>query len=181
MVLFLFMQSVHHESMSIIIYLFNVAFISVLFDLSFPSLVCFVFILNLHRNELGVAETAQKVGRPSCIPEPNVEPTVAEEKFFESAKQFFYRCEQESKSTGSRRQSAYAELIKCLHLFAAGILSKDDLIRLVKDLLLQNKNSRNGGSSSGTNGNSHLASMAKDLVLKFESVSSLPLLEYSLN
>lgn len=123
------------------------------------------------RNELSVAETAQKFGRPVSIPEAIEEPTVTETAFFERVKKFLVRVEQEtSKPGGTRRHTPHAELLKCLHLFAAGILNKEDLLRVSKDILLLGKISKSSTSASGSQNNAHLVSIGQELFNEFESV-----------
>lgn len=124
------------------------------------------------RNELGVAETALKVGRPVSIPEPDVEPTVAEEAFFERVKNYLSRKELASdKPAGSRRHTPYVELLKYLHLFAVGILSKEELVVLTRGLLLQGHAPKSGANAGGSATNSHLVAIAQELMAEFESVS----------
>jgi hypothetical protein len=73
------------------------------------------------------------------------------------------------KTPGSRRHTPHAEFLKCLHLFAIGILSREDLLQLLRGLFLYGhapKTSPNGGISVPA-----VTKAAYELIEDFEEVN----------
>lgn len=123
------------------------------------------------KNEMTPAAAALKVGRPTSIPEQPIFPHSAESAFFQRAKVHLSRKELASdKPAGSRRHTPYAEFLKCLHLYGAGILNKDELVLLLKGLFLQGHAPKTGVNATGGNHNAAVANDANELMLQFEEI-----------
>ena len=93
-------------------------------------------------NELTPAQASQVYGRPKTIPPILIEPNTLEQDFFEKVKAHFNRKDifpdTPAKGTATApRKNCYAEFIKCIHLFGMGVINKDELVQLVRGLLLQ--------------------------------------------
>ena len=100
------------------------------------------------------------------------QPTTAESAFFERAKRHLSRRElAPDKPTGRLRHTPYTEFLKCLHLFGAGILNKDELVLLLKGLFVQGHAPKSGANAGGGASNSNIAHDAHELMKEFEEVS----------
>jgi paired amphipathic helix protein Sin3a len=123
------------------------------------------------RNELTVAQAAIKNGRPQMIPELPVQPSTAEAAFFERAKLHLHRKElMPDKPPNSRRHNPYTEFLKCLHLFGAGILNKEELVLLLRGLFMQGHAPKSGSNAGGGASNPAVANDAQELMREFEEV-----------
>lgn len=104
------------------------------------------------------------------IPLQPVQPTTKESAFFEKARHHLNRKElAPDKPPGSRRHTPHAEFLKCLHLFAIGILCREDLLLLLRGLFCYGhapKAGSNGGSSHPA-----ISKTANELIKEFEEVS----------
>eukprot|EP00594_Rhizosolenia_setigera_P008265 CAMPEP_0178955992 /NCGR_PEP_ID=MMETSP0789-20121207/9949_1 /TAXON_ID=3005 /ORGANISM="Rhizosolenia setigera, Strain CCMP 1694" /LENGTH=1418 /DNA_ID=CAMNT_0020637757 /DNA_START=123 /DNA_END=4379 /DNA_ORIENTATION=- len=108
------------------------------------------------RNVKSISQLAKEKGRPVSIPMPNqlysskttVEATVSEQSFFERVKHYLGRKELVSeKYSSTRKHTPYAEFLKYLHLFSIGIINKDELLALVRDLLLYGHAPKTGANA----------------------------------
>ena len=123
------------------------------------------------RKELSPAAAAAKNGRPQTIPELPVQPTTAEAAFFERAKLHLKRKElAPDKPPGSRRHTPYTEFLKCLHLFGANILNKEELALLLRGLFMQGHAPKSGVNAGGGACNPAVAVDAQELLREFEEV-----------
>ena len=123
------------------------------------------------KNELTPAQAAAKYGRPRSIPEAIIQPTTKEASFFERAKNHLMQKElAPDKAPGTRRHTPHAEFLKCLHLYGAGILSKDELILLLRSLFMQGHAPKSGANASGGITYHHIADAANKLIKEFEQV-----------
>jgi paired amphipathic helix protein Sin3a len=123
------------------------------------------------KNEMTVAEAAMKKGRPLMIPALPVQPTTAESAFFERAKLHLNRRElAPDKPPGSKRHTPYTEFLKCLHLFGAGVLNKEELLLLLRGLFMQGHAPKSGANAGGGASNPAVASDAHELLREFEEV-----------
>ena len=119
------------------------------------------------RNELTPAQAAQFLGRPMTIPPAPLQPMTSESLFFEHVKQHFNRLDLfPDKPIVNRKQTPYTEFVKCLHLFGAGIVNKDELIQLLRGLFIQGSTPKN--TTNATNVGATHAAMA--LLSEFEKV-----------
>lgn len=135
------------------------------------GLVSFAPVRPPRRNELSPAQAALKYGRPRMIPEPPVQPTTAEATFFERAKHHLNRKElAPDKPPGSRRHTPHTEFLKCLHLFGAGILNKEELLLLLRGLFIQGHAPKSGVNAGGGASNPAVANEAQDLLREFEEI-----------
>ncbi|GKY97387.1 hypothetical protein MPSEU_000697200 [Mayamaea pseudoterrestris] len=101
------------------------------------GIVSFAPIKPPRKNELAPAQAVMKKGRPATIPEQPYVPNTLELAFFQRAKAHFQRRElQPEKPSSNKRHTPFTEFLKCLHLFGAGILSKEELLPLLKSLLM---------------------------------------------
>jgi paired amphipathic helix protein Sin3a len=118
-----------------------------------------------------VAQAVAKGTRPSVLPRLPPQPTTAETAFFEKAKRHLLRRELAAERThGPRRNTPYAEFLKCLHMFGAGILSKDELILLLRGLFMQGHAPKSGLTASGAAIHADVASDAHDLLRELEEI-----------
>ena len=109
----------------------------------------FSFLQNNNSNELTPAQAAQLLGRPTTIPPAPLQPMTSESIFFEHVKSHFLRRDLfPDKTIVNRKQTPYMEFIKCLHLFGAGILNKDELIQLLKGLFIQGSTPKNATNAT---------------------------------
>ena len=121
------------------------------------------------KNDLTPAMAAQKHGRPTQVPECTKMPNTTEEAFFQHVKDHLSRKELASdKPAGTRRHTPYAEFLKCLHLFGAGILNKEELGSLLKGLFLQGHAPKTGVHAGGANPS--IANAANDLMKELDEV-----------
>ncbi|KAL7565064.1 hypothetical protein ACA910_005076 [Epithemia clementina (nom. ined.)] len=113
----------------------------------------------------GVHTTA-KLPRPKTIPDMPLAPKAAETAFFYRVEHHLSRKELlPEKPVGSKRHTPYIEFIKCLHLFGAGILNKEELVLLLRGLLTQG----HAPKASAAN-NPQIATDAADLLREFEQI-----------
>ena len=75
------------------------------------------------------------------------------------------------KPPGSRRHTPHAEFLKCLHLFACGVLNKEELLLLIKGLFMQGHAPKSGCNAGGGNANPVLRASAEELMMEFMDVS----------
>lgn len=123
------------------------------------------------KHELSPAQAAAKYGRPRTIPETIVQPTTKEASFFERAKEHLMRKELASdKSPGTRRHTPQSEFLKCLHLYGGGILSKDELLLLLRSLFMQGHAPKSGANASGGTNKPQIAAAANKLMKEFEKL-----------
>ncbi len=100
-------------------------------------------------NEPTPAQAAQLLGRPTTIPPAPLQPMTSESMFFERVKAHFLRRDLfPDKPIVNRKQTPYMEFIKCLHLFGAGILNKDELIQLLRGLFIQGSTPKNATNAT---------------------------------
>ena len=112
-----------------------------------------------------------KHGRPRTVPELPIAPTTTEEAFFQHAKEHLNRKELASdKPSGSRRHTPHSEFLKCLHLFGAGVLTKEELTSLLRGLFLQGHAPKTGVNAGGGYHNPVVANSAAELMREFEEV-----------
>ncbi len=98
-------------------------------------------------------------------------PTTKEASFFERAKEHLNRRELgPDKAPGSRRHTPHTEFLKCLHLYGAGILSKDELLLLLRTLFMQGHAPKSGANANGGINNQRIAIAANQLLKEFEEV-----------
>lgn len=118
-----------------------------------------------------VAQRAAKKGRPVMIPDLPTQPSCAESAFFERAKLHLNRKElAPDKPPGSKRHTPYTEFLKCLHLFAAGVLNKEELVLMLRGLFMQGHAPKTGANAGGGASNPAVASDAVELLREFEEV-----------
>ena len=123
------------------------------------------------KNELTPAMAALKHGRPTHIPECGKLPNTTEEAFFQHVKDHLNRRELASdKPAGTRRHTPHAEFLKCLHLFGAGVLNKEELGLLLKGLFLQGHAPKSGVHAGGAGQNPLIANAANELMNEFDKV-----------
>lgn len=99
------------------------------------------------KNEPTPAMLALKNGRPTSIPTLPVKPDSREELFFARAKAHLNRRELLSEKPSVKRHNPYNEFLKCLHLFGAGVLSKDELTMFMRSLFTQGHAPKTGSAS----------------------------------
>jgi len=135
------------------------------------GIVSFAPVRPPRKSELSPAQAAAKYGRPTAIPELPMAPNTSETEFFKRAKDHLLRKELSAdKPTGPKRNTPYAEFLKCLHLFGAGIINKDELMLLLKGLFMQGHAPKSGANAGGGNFNAQVAQDANDLLRDFEEV-----------
>lgn len=123
------------------------------------------------RNEPTPSQAAAKFGRPCVIPEIPIEPTTTESAFFERARAHLNRRElAPDKPPGTRRHTPHAEFLKCLHLFGSGILTKDELLLLLRGLFMQGHAPKSGANAGGGASNPLVATAATELLREFEEL-----------
>lgn len=118
------------------------------------------------------AQSAAKNGRPTMLPPLPRQPSTSETVFFEKAKRHLNRKElMPDKPSATRvRHTPYMEFLKCLHLFGAGVLNKDELILLLRGLFMQGHAPKSGVNMGGGAGNPAIANDAQELLKEFEEV-----------
>ena len=125
---------------------------------------------NLVSNELNPAQAAQLLGRPTSIPSTPLQPMTSESIFFEHVKTHFARRDLfPDNRLLNRKQTPYTEFIKCLHLFGAGILNKDELILLLRGLFIQGNTPKSGANATNAT-NIHATHAAMTLLSEFEKI-----------
>ena len=125
------------------------------------------------RNDLNATQYVAKYGRPRMVPELPVQATTTEAAFFQRARAHLTRKELlPDKSPLSRRHTPHTEFLKCLHLFGAGILSRDELLLLLKGLFMQGHAPKSGVNAGGGAANADVAANANQLVKELEQVSA---------
>jgi len=77
------------------------------------------------------------------------------------------------KPAGSRRHTPHAEFLKCLHMFGAGILNREELVSFLKTLFEQGHAPKAGNNAAGSKSNTRISKAAAELLAEFESVSRL--------
>lgn len=118
------------------------------------------------KNQPNAISLAAKLGRPTTIPRKPVVMNTPEALFFERAKAHLNRKELVwEKPTGAKRHSPYMEFIKCLHLFGAGVLSKDELFQLLRGLFTQGHAPKGAAVN-----NTIIAQDAANLLRDFEEI-----------
>jgi len=123
------------------------------------------------RNDLNAAQLVAKYGRPRMVPELPVQATTTEAAFFQRARAHLTRKELlPDKSPLSRRHTPHTEFLKCLHLFGAGILNRDELVLLLKGLFMQGHAPKSGANAGGGAANADVAAAANQLVKELEQV-----------
>ena len=133
--------------------------------------VSFAPIQAPRRSEPSASQASIKNGRPQTIPELANQPTTAESAFFERAKLHLNRKElAPDKPPGSRRHTPYTEFLKCLHLFGAGILNKEELVLLLRGLFMQGHAPKSGVNAGGGASNPAVANDAQELLREFEEI-----------
>jgi histone deacetylase complex regulatory component SIN3 len=136
------------------------------------GVVSFLPVRPPRKKALTVAQAAAKNGRPSMLPTLPRQPSTAETAFFERAKRHLNRKElAPDKPTGQRRHTPYIEFLKCLHLFGAGVLNKDELVLLLRGLFMQGHAPKSGVNAGGGASNPTIANDAQELLREFEEVS----------
>ena len=123
------------------------------------------------RHELNATQAAQLLGRPTNIPPSPLQPSTSEVAFFEHVKAHFLRRDLfPDKPIVNRKQTPYMEFIKCLHLFGAGILNKDQLIQLLRGLFIQGNTPKSGANAPNTQGNLAATHASMGLLSELEKV-----------
>lgn len=125
---------------------------------------------SIHSNELNSAQAATLIGRPTTVPPTPIQPMTSESAFFDHVKQHFFRRDLfPDKPIVNRKQTPYMEFIKCLHLFGAGILNKDELIQLLRGLFIQGNTPKSGANATNAT-NLHATHAAMALLSELEKV-----------
>lgn len=136
------------------------------------GIVSFAPVPPPRRDELTPSQAAAKKGRPTSIPELPKQPITSESAFFDRAKEHLKRRElAPDKPAGSRRHTPHAEFLKCLHLFGAGIVTKEELVVLFRGLFMQGHAPKSGANAGGGVAHSKVATDAQTLIKEFEQVS----------
>lgn len=118
------------------------------------------------KNEPNAIALAAKMGRPAQIPPKPVVMKTQEALFFERAKAHLNRKELVwEKPTGAKRHTPHMEFVKCLHLFGAGVLNKEELFLLMKGLFTQGHAPKGAALN-----NSIIAQDAANLLRDFEDI-----------
>jgi histone deacetylase complex regulatory component SIN3 len=111
------------------------------------------------------------MGRPTAIPQAPIQPLTSESCFFDRVKAHFLRRDLfPDKPIVNRRQTPYQEFVKCLHLFGAGILNKDELIQLLRGLFIQGNTPKSGANAQSNTGNTAATHAAMGLLAEFEKI-----------
>lgn len=135
------------------------------------GIVSFTPVRPPRKNQLTPAQAAAKRGRPRSIPELPIEPNTAEAIFFRRAKDHLLRKELAAdKPLGFKRHTPYVEFLKCLHLYGAGILRKDELFLMLKGLFMQGHAPKSGVNVGGANAVPAIASTASELLRELEEL-----------
>ena len=123
------------------------------------------------RHELSTSQAAQLLGRPMSIPPTPMQPMASETAFFEHVKAHFLRRDLfPDKPIVNRKQTPYMEFIKCLHLYGAGIMNKDELIQLLRGLFIQGNTPKSGANAPTTSGSQAATQASMSLLSELEKV-----------
>jgi len=123
------------------------------------------------KSALSIKQAAMKKGRPSMLPTLPIQPTTAEAVFFQKAKRHLNRRElAPDKPSPTRRHTPYTEFLKCLHLFGACVLNKDELLLLLRGLFVQGHAPKSGANAGGGAQNPDVAAEAFVLLKEFERI-----------
>lgn len=123
------------------------------------------------RGELNPSQAVAKLGRPTNMPLIPKHANTSEGAFFLRAKKHLNRKElAPDKPAGSRRHTPYTEFLKCLHLFAAGVVNKEELVLLMKGLFMHGHAPKTGANAGGGVSNPTVAGDAHTLVREFEDL-----------
>jgi hypothetical protein len=130
-------------------------------------------VIVYNRNELNTVQAAQVFGRPKVVPAEPLQPMTTEIAFFKHVKAHFDRKDlfpDMYNPTIKRRHTPYEEFIKCIHLFGAGIVNKDELIQLLRGLFIQGNAPKSGANASNITGNSMIIQASNTLLSELEKV-----------
>lgn len=125
------------------------------------------------KTELPPAQAATKYGRPTAIPPLPMAPNTAEATFFERAKEHLERKELAADKPFAatvKRHTPWTEFLKCLHLFGAGILNKDELLMMLKGLFMHGHAPKTGANAGGGSYSPSIAQHASELLRDFEDL-----------
>ncbi|KAG7369838.1 paired amphipathic helix repeat-containing protein [Nitzschia inconspicua] len=123
------------------------------------------------KNALNALQAAQKAGRPSMLPPLPPQPSTAESAFFERARRHLSRRElSPDKPSGRVKHTPYAEFLKSLHLYACGILNKEELVMMLRGLFVQGHAPKSGINAGGGASNPSIMNDAHELMKEFEEV-----------
>lgn len=104
--------------------------------------------------------------RPRSIPSPPKAPDAAETALFFRVEHHLKRKElMPEKPVGPKRHTPYREFLKCLHLFGAGVLNKEELLLLLRGLFTTGHAPKSGNAT-----NQQVALDATELLREFEQI-----------
>ena len=83
---------------------------------------------------MSAAQAAATYGRPKAIPVPPTQPTVSEAAFFDEAKSHLSQKSLQSTTKSPPTHTPYHEFLKLLHIHAAEVITRDDLVVMVRKL-----------------------------------------------
>lgn len=117
------------------------------------------------------SQRAAQFGRPKSIPSRSYELKAWEDLFFERVKEHLGRPEFEPVKSQNwlddpvkQKNTPYNEFLKCIHLFGAGILNKEELLLLLRSLFTK------GQSSSTTKIPSAVVDYGMELIANLETL-----------
>mmetsp|Transcript_54447 Transcript_54447/g.157450 ORF Transcript_54447/g.157450 Transcript_54447/m.157450 type:complete len:1191 (-) Transcript_54447:32-3604(-) len=124
------------------------------------------------KNMPTIAQAAAKNGRPTVLPRVLVQPNTAETDFFEKAKKHLNRKElaADRPSATRVRHTPHQEFLKCLHLYATGVLPKDEMMLLLRGLFMQGHAPKSGINVGGGASNPKIANDAHELLRDLEAI-----------
>lgn len=123
------------------------------------------------RHELSTTQSSQLLGRPTNIPLAPIQPKTSETAFFEHVKAHFLRKDLfPDRPQHNRRITPYIEFIKCLHLYGAGIINKDELISLLRGLFIQGNAPKSGANAPNPSGSVVATQATLSLLSELEKV-----------
>ena len=112
-----------------------------------------------------MGQAGMKPPRPRSIPEYPISASAAETAFFSKVKHHLSRKElMPEKTQGLKKNTPYTEFLKCIHLFGAGVLNKEEVILLLRGLFTQ------GHAPRSTSNNPQVAADATELLKEFETM-----------
>jgi len=118
------------------------------------------------RQESKTTQNGTKSSRPRTIPVFPKAANAAETAFFYRVKHHLSRKElTPEKPVGSKRHTPYVEFLKCMHLFGAGVLNKEELVLLLRGLFTQGHAPKSGNAN-----NPQIAADSADLLREFEHI-----------